>query len=154
MPAEVYFKRGEGFDTLSRKFKAAGVEGKGLRKELAREILRTTKPLKQDAKRNAKAILPKRGGLAAIVARSNFSTKTRIVGANTGVKIIAKGKGSARGVRQIDAGRVRHPVFGRRGVWANQRVPAGWFSDAMKKGAGKVRDGVQAAVAAVLRKLG
>ena len=153
MPAEVYFQRGKGFDTLSAKFRAAGNEGKGLRKALYKEILRETKPLKQDAKRNAKAILPKRGGLARRVAASSFSTKTRIIGAGAGVSIIAKGKGQARGVKQIDAGRVRHPIWGRKNRWVTQSVTPGWFTKAMEKGAGKIRDGVQRAVNDVLRKL-
>jgi hypothetical protein len=153
MPVEVYFKKGAGFDTLAAKFRAAGNEGKGLRKGLYKEILRTTKPLKQDAKKNAKAILPKRGGLARRVASSSFSTKTRIIGGGAGVQIIAKGKGQAKSVKQIDAGRVRHPVFGRKNRWVTQSVPSGWFTDAMVRGAGKIRDGVQRAVDEVLSKL-
>lgn len=153
MVAEVYFKKGQGFDTLAAKFRAAGNEGKGLRKGLYKEILRTTKPLKQDAKRNAKAILPKRGGLGNLVARSSFVTKTRIIGAGAGVKIIAKGKGHAKNVRGIDAGRVNHPVWGNKRRRVTQSVAPGWFTKAMLKGASHIRDGVQRAVDEVLRKL-
>jgi len=153
MPVQLEFRGADDFRELSRKLRAAGLEGKGLRKEVLKEVNRATKPLKQDAKRNAKAILPKRGGLGRRVAASNFSTKTRMTGNGAGVKILAKGKGQARGVRQIDAGRVRHPVFGSKRRWVTQSVTPGWFTDAMKRGSGKIKDAIVDAVNSIIRKL-
>jgi hypothetical protein len=35
---------------------------------------------------------------------------------------------------QIEAGRLRHPVFGNRRRWANQTPRAGWWSRTVREG--------------------
>lgn len=132
---------------LSKRLKAAGEDGKGLRRELYRGIQRSTKPLKADARANTSR-LPQSGGLAALIAKGKLTTKTRAGGANVGVRIVAKGTA----VRSTDKGLVRHRVFGR-DVWVTQPVPPGWFTDAMQAGAPQVRREVLDAMQTVARKI-
>ncbi len=66
--ADEFTVRGlERFGKLSKDLRAAG--DKDLRKELYRGLQRATKPLKDAAKENARATLPRKGGLAAAAAR-------------------------------------------------------------------------------------
>lgn len=132
---------------LSKRFKAAGEDGKGLRKEMLKSIQRSTKPLKADARRNTDR-LPQSGGLGALIAKGKLQTKTRSGGKNVGVKIVAKGTA----VKSTDKGTVRHRVFGR-DVWVMQPVTPGWFTDAMEAGAPKVRREVLDAMNTVARKI-
>jgi hypothetical protein len=134
---------------LSKRLRAAGEDGKGLRKELYRGIQRTTKPLKADARQAATQQLPSRGGLAAQVAKSKLSTRTRGGGRNVGVRIVANGDAA----RSTDRGVVAHPVFGNRGVWVRQVVLPGWFTDTMRAGAPAVRKELLQAMSIVARQV-
>lgn len=56
-------------------------------------------------------------------------------------------------MRDLDRGRLRHPVFGNRKVWVNQRIPAGMFSKAAEKeGAPLVRQAGEDLIRFVERK--
>ena len=134
---------------LSKRLRAAGEDGKGLRRELLKGIQRATKPLKADAKRAAGSKLPQSGGLAAEVARAKFTTRTRTGGRNVGVTILAKGDV----VRSSDRGRIRHPVFGNRSAWVTQDVTPGWFTETMQDSAPKVRGEILEAMQDVARRI-
>lgn len=108
------------------------VDDKELRKDFYRGINRATTPLKENAKRNALAVLPRRGGLAARVAKTRLSTKAR-GGQTPGIRVVARNGAGA------DLGFVRHPVFGNRDVWVSQPVTPGWFTKPMEAGADPVR---------------
>ncbi len=89
---------------------------------------RATKPMRAAAQQQALVQLPRRGGLAARVAKEKLRTST----ARGGVSILGP---KNRQLRLIDAGFVRHPVFGNREVWRTQPIPAGYFTKPMKEGA-------------------
>ena len=93
-----------------------------------RGLNRATKPLRAAAQREALRTLPKRGGLAARVAQE----KLRATNRSGGVSIVGPNN---RQLRLIDAGFVRHPVWGNREVWRTQPVMAGYFSRPMEDGA-------------------
>lgn len=131
---------------LSRRLRAAGEQGKGLRRELMRGIQRSTRPLKDDARANTDR-LPQSGGLGDVVKRAKIVTKTRSGGQRVGVRIVAKGVGV-----MADKGMVRHRVFGG-DVWVNQSVPPGWFTDAMEAGAPDVRREIVDAIERVARQI-
>lgn len=126
-------------------------ERKGLRRELYRGIMRATRPLKQAAQESARSTLPSSGGLAAAVARSKFKTKTAGGGANVGVRILATG---GTDIRAMDAGRLRHPVYGNRSVWVTQSVTPGWFTRPMEAGAGRVQVEILRAMDSVADQIG
>lgn len=115
---------------------------KELSRELYRGLNRATTKLKADAREEAGRRLPQRGGLARRVAAARMSTVRR-GGSNPGVSIRAKGMAQLAG---MDAGRVRHPVFGNRAVWVVQEVTGGWFSDPMLAGGDDARKAIEQAM--------
>lgn len=126
-------KGAEQLGDLAKDLRAAGESGKGLRRELYRGMNRATKPLKAKARLAAATKLPQSGGLATVVARSKFSTRTR-AGRDPGVSIIVMGSGLT-----TDRGYVKHPVFGNREVWVRQSLAPGWFTNTMRVAAPSVR---------------
>lgn len=139
MPADIVVRGAEDIAAVSKALRA--MDDKELRREFHRGINRATKPLKEDAKANARATLPRRGGLNNFVAKTSLSTRTRS-GQNPGVRIVAqktKKAGRKSDVNAIDRGRLRHPVFGNRKVWVTQTVTPGWFTKPMENGAERVR---------------
>jgi hypothetical protein len=103
---------------LSRAFREAGEQGKGLKRELAKEVGRATKTTRKDMRAAIVPGLPQRGGLAAdVLGSTRFSTRLS-TGANVSVRIFVRGK---RSIRRMNAtGAFRHPVFGRRDTWVTQ----------------------------------
>jgi hypothetical protein len=135
---------------LARDLRAAGE--KDLRRELLRGIQRAGKPLKAAARTAALTELPSRGGLAERVAGSRWAVKTRTAGRGVGVRVTGAGD---LDLRSLNRGRLRHPLYGKRGHWFDQPVPPGWFDDAMQVAADEhVRDEILAAITAVRDKLG
>ena len=125
--------------------------GKGkLRNELLAGFRAAAKPLVADAKASAAGTLPASGGLAARIAGGKFSTRTRAGRANLGIRIV-----SANGydLPAIDAGTVRHPVYGNRKAWASQSVTPGWFTKPMEASGPAVRGELQKVMIAVARQI-
>jgi len=110
---------------LSKRLRAEGEAGKGFRRDLYRGIQRSTKEPKAQTVRVAATTLPRRGGLAAEVAKAKLSTRTRGGGKNVGVQIVAKG----RYIRSTDRGFIR----------GTQPVAPGWFTETLQDSAPAVR---------------
>lgn len=115
---------------------------KELNRELFRGLNRASQKLKADAKDEAGRRLPHRGGLNRRVAGAKLATRRR-GGRNPGVAITARGMDQ---LGLMDAGQVKHPVFGNRDVWVTQEITGGWFSEPMEAG----KDEAAAAVEEVL----
>lgn len=111
---------------LGRRFKAAGDRGKGLRKQLLKEIRQVVKPVLPEIRSHAASILPKRGGLAAEVASAQLAVRTNLGPKSASVKVVSTSPGR---FRDLNRGRLRHPVFGNREKWVQQSVWPGWFTD-------------------------
>lgn len=139
MPSDL---RVEGVDQLQRvsaRLKEAG--DKGLKREMTKGLNRAAKPLALAAEAGALERLPKRGGLNVWVAESKITTRTRGNGRNPGVRLVAKrpkSKGTTD-LNRIDQGRLRHPVYGNRRVWALQSVRPGWFTNSITDHAEQAR---------------
>lgn len=125
----------EQFLRLSKALKHAGRFE--LRKELTSAMKQAARPLIADSRAEARRRLPKRGGLAARVAKTPQRVQVRTGASTAGVRIVVGSKGAA--ARDTNKGTVRHPVFGNRKVWVTQRVRPGWFEDPMQAGAAVVR---------------
>lgn len=124
---------------LRQELKKAGATG--LWKETLKQFRVLGKVPIAKAKSNARTRLPQAGGLAADVAKSRFTTKTRTGVRTAGVRIEAK---NARyNARTVNWGRVRHPLFGNRNHWYDQAIPRDWFYDAMMDSRPVFRAGVQ-----------
>ena len=135
------------FLRVSKALKAAGE--KQMRKELHSSVRTAAKPLIPKARQAALSQLPKRGGLAKAVASSQMRAQV-LTGRNKyGVRITV-GKNRRAGARDTNRGKIRHPVFGNRDVWKDQRVPKGWFDDTMKAAAPPIRRDVEKAIQKVL----
>jgi hypothetical protein len=134
---------------LARRLKAAGRND--LRKEVLRGIRESNKGTIRKVRANAEATLPKRGGLAALVAKSKIATRTRISGTNIGVKI--RGTEKATNLNRLNYGKLRHPVFGNRSVWKEQTVKRGWFSEPIRDDIPHILASIKRVVAEVNAKI-
>lgn len=93
--------------------------GKSIRRALGRTIRDESAHITREQRSNLAQHLPHRGGLAAAVSGGGtFSIRTRFSGSSTGVTIVDSWKG--HNMKAIDAGLIRHPVFGR---WIAGQAP-------------------------------
>lgn len=135
--------QGDALRALQRKLKA--MDAKELRRELNKGIREGAKPLVDDARAAARANLPREGGLAERIA----TKPTAISSTATGVRVRVRGSDAT----SLDRGILRHPVFGNRDVWVTRNIRPGWFTDAMKREAPKVRPHILAAMERIAEKI-
>lgn len=129
---------------------------KVLERELLKGLRQPLNALRPKVAASARATLPKRGGLAELVAKSPQKVQTRRRG-NLHVALIAL---NTYNLRRIDRGENRHPVFADadhetrdQWTWVSQQVQPGWFSDPTGAAVDDVRRALDAAVDAVARQL-
>lgn len=142
MPADLRIKGAHQLGDLAKRLKAEGEAGKGLRKELLREIRAGAKPLVTDA-RAAILAMPAKGpestGLRARIAKQ-IKVRVRLAGKRTGVRIsIGQVPDGYYLPRRINKGSWKHPVHGDQETWVEQSGKKGWFDNTLTKGAPKVR---------------
>lgn len=131
---------------LAKRLRSASKE---LRSDLYRGINRAAKPLKNEVKKSARTILPKRGGLNRRVAGTKIATKRRVTGNSAGVRLVGT---SGYDIGSINRGRVRHKTYGHK-PWVSQTVPKGFWTDPLVAGAPRVRDEIQDVMDTVANKL-
>lgn len=108
----------EQFAELSKRLRAAA--DKDLQREMSKSITAAMKPLTTAIRASAASTLPKSGGLAGRIAKSQMRTRRRA----SGISLVAR---NAYTLQRLDDGSVRHPVFGRK-VWVTQSVAPGWWT--------------------------
>lgn len=113
-----------------------------LRKELMRRVRDAAKAAVPDIREAARSKLPKSGGLADRVASQAYAVRASYAASGATVRVTGSGM---KGLRAIDAGQVRHPVFGR-DDWVSQQVEPGFFSETLDGHAPKVRQEIENAV--------
>ena len=103
--------------------------------QLAREIRQPVPELRKLIRARALATLPGRGGFGAWVSKLSVTGRVKLQGRAAGVKLVGRRRGFKDqnpkvDLRRIDAGRARHPSWGRRreADWHVQRVNAGFFT--------------------------
>jgi hypothetical protein len=72
-----------------------------------------------------------------------------------GVSVTGTARTKARKLRNLDAGRLTHPVFGDREVWRTQELPSvqpGWFTGPAEAAGPRVRAGIERALADIADK--
>lgn len=111
----------------------AGLLRKAAARDLTRELRKgqraAVRPLQKEIKAEALSTLPKRGGYNQTMSRAvKVSTTTGTGRKAMTVRIYARGKVENRDVVAINAGRLRHPVFGNRSRWKVTNVRPG-FAD-------------------------
>lgn len=152
--ADLRIKGAEQLGDLAKRLRAQGEAGKGLRRELLREIRSAAKPLAEEAKRAALAIPakpPEDTGLRKRVARL-VRVRTRTTGQRVGVRIAVGKLDGTNLPRRLNRGSWRHPVHGT-DRWVVQTVPPGWFDKTLRRGAPRVRIRVVAAMRRTARKI-
>lgn len=139
----------EQLNALAKALKEAG--DKGLQRELSKGIRNAVKPFKDRVVESAMETLPSGGGLNALVAAR--VRRARIRRSANGVQVVAAGSKGMKDLAAIDAGSVRHPVFGNRAAWVSQDVTPGFWSDAEKESAPEAAKGVVQAMETVRAKI-
>lgn len=122
------------FVALAKRLNEQGKGGRGLWKELNAEIKTAVQPMTDTVLRHLESYLPDRyAGVLRSTLTVRVSRATR--GAAAGLKLVgtAKGRSKKRHVRQIDAGILRHTVFGNSDVWVDQSVKPGFWSDTLSQ---------------------
>jgi hypothetical protein len=93
--------------------------------------------------------VPRRGGLAAVIAGAKFRVQ-RLGGKAPGIVLIMRrAKQDGGGVidlKRMNAGRLRHPTWGNRDKWVTQTIPSGWFEACLEPVKPQVTDAMRAAV--------
>lgn len=136
------------FLALSKALKHAGRTE--LRKELNKRMREGAKPLIPKARAEAMSRLPQSGGLAKQIAKEPARVQTR-TGRDPGVRVVVGKKRG--GARSANRGTIRHPVFGNRDVWVDQRVKPGWFDEPMKASEAEIRKELEKAIEDVADKI-
>ena len=130
---DIVIKGGDELYAVAKRLRGAD---KVIRKELLQGIRTAAKPITAAVKASALSQLPQRGGLAALIGRSSVRVQTKTAARTAGVRIVAT---NPKNIYGMDKGRLRHPVFGDRGTWVEQSIPAGWFTDPIEKAADGLR---------------
>jgi hypothetical protein len=100
--------------------------------QLKKRMREPVRDVRKAVRARALATLPAGGGLNAWVAAGRLKAQIEAAGARVVVHL-SDGRNSARNrsdFNRIDAGKVRHPAWGRRGLgqWSVTRVEPGFFT--------------------------
>lgn len=144
----VEVRGGDELARLGRRLKQAGAGE--LRRELLREIRKTVKPTVAKIPAEARDILPRRGGLADIYAGHKISVRSNLSERRASVMILSNSPGR---LRDVNNGRLRHPLFGDRSQWFPQRVPIGWFSQPIREDAPRIQLAVRRVMSDISSKI-
>jgi nitrogen regulatory protein PII len=137
--------KSEDVDNLVRAIRTHA-DAKALRRELSRGLNSVTKPIRAQMIDAITDALPRRGGLAAAMQSKVRGSASAKSGRYAGVSI--RFRSSGYDIRTLTGGRVRHPVFGNRGVWVDQT--AGVRPDAFTEEFDNSRPEIQRAIVRVL----
>lgn len=111
-----------------RKFERRKEIVKALRKRIREPVPK----IRRSIKARALATMPKSGGLNIWVSRTKVTAQVKFTGRKAGVKLRGARNSQKKksDLRRLDAGRLRHPSWGKRGEgqWHLQGVPSGFFS--------------------------
>lgn len=157
MPVSIEVRGAEQMRALGKRLRAAGLEGKGLRRELLAAMRVAEKEALLAAKESALQNLPKAGGLNEWVASSKFQARNRLTGNGVGVELKATKPGGSKGTHDLDAsdgGQIRHRVYGhwRKGV-PTQQIAPGWWSKPMTKAGLSLQIKLTALMARIARQI-
>ncbi|MFI2577697.1 hypothetical protein ACH5AJ_36490 [Streptomyces rochei] len=160
---------GDRFRVITRQLRGAA-NRKDLVKELRKGILDAVPALKDAVRSQAAGYLPDRYAIE-LVPSLTMRTNTTTTGDQVTVRIVVSARGQGGNARQlgdIEAGQLRHPVFGRSRAlkrhalhratsraspWVTQRVMPKFVTGPMLAGQAEVRREIEAAVDRVLDKI-
>jgi hypothetical protein len=119
-------------------------------RELTAAMRRAVDPVRDEIRAGLKPKLPDRYA-EALDADLRLGISVRTNERNPGVSITGTPLAKARKLRNLDAGRLTHPVFGDREVWRTQDgtakgVTPGWFSGPAEAATPRVRAAIEQAL--------
>jgi hypothetical protein len=134
-----------------------------LTKELRKGLTDATKPLAKSIRERSPTYTPK-GYEVTFATSLRFRTKIETGGASAAVDFVvtARGKTQSRQIKEINRGRLKHPVYGRsrytrhgwvKNPWAWQTVKPGFFDDPVRDSFDAVRAEIQQAMRRVAEKI-
>lgn len=150
----------EGLAALTRALRAEE-DGKQLRKELARNLREALKPGAAEAKSSVMSIasagLPTAPALRSSVAKK-IRPEVKLGGRWSGARVKAFKTKNVRNFpnapkRLNRAGGWRHPVYGNREIWVQQRGRVGWFDRSFEGREGTYLAAVNAAMEDMARRI-
>jgi hypothetical protein len=166
---DVQVRGGDRFRVVARRLRTAA-DRKDLVRELRKGILDAVPALKDAVRADAPAYLPDRYA-AELVPTLRMTTATTTSGDQVTVRISTTAKGAGGNPRQVgdlEAGRLKHPVFGRSRAlrrhavhratsrlnpWVTQAVKPHFVTEPMEAARPAVRRQVESAVDRVLDKI-
>ncbi len=126
--------------------------------ELLREVTRAMRdavdPVQDKIRADLKPRLPDRYA-AELDADLRIGTNVRTNERDPGVAVTGQALGKTRKLRDLDAGRIHHPLFGDREKWFLQEEPSvqpGWFTGPAEAAGPRVRTAIERALADVADK--
>lgn len=134
---------------LRRQMEKAG-QG-DLRAELSASLRQAAVPLARAVDEAIPQYLPRRGGLAREVQGMTIEPVVGVTASTVRLKL--RGRSEGRDVRRMDAGTVRHPVYGNRSTWVSQPVKPGFWTKTLAKQGSKVRKAIDDALRDFTRRL-
>jgi len=127
MALEVRISGAQDFKKLAAQIRTEG--RKDLSRQLDKALARTVVPVEKSIKLESAQTMPKSGGYAGEMSRSlRFKTQKRTGGNSASYSLItyADGKAERRDIRALEAGNLRHPIFGNRKTWALTKIRPGF----------------------------
>lgn len=119
---------------------------KQIRNAFNKSVRAAVAPLKDEVKKSAHDKLPRKGGLADKVSGSKFATRTSASGLSLNMTNLFQ-------LKDIDEGKLRHPVFGHMNVWANQKINSGFWTEPTTKAQAEIVASVNEAMDEVIKEI-
>jgi hypothetical protein len=127
------------FKQVAEQMRAAG--NRSLEREMVRALEKAAAPVERDVRREYDT-LPSRGGYAAVFSRSlriRLGRRTGGRSATLTLRAYADGTKERRDINRLEAGQLRHPVYGRsrrlrKGVRAGTALANPWTVTAIRGG--------------------
>jgi hypothetical protein len=126
----------------------------GLLREVTKAMRDAVVPVQDEIRAGLGPLLPNRYA-AALDADLRLGVNVRTNDRNPGVSVTGQSRSRARKLRNLDEGRLTHPVFGNREEWRTQEAPSvrpGWFTGPAEAGGPRVRRAIERALADVADK--
>ncbi|HXJ27346.1 MAG TPA: hypothetical protein VNH17_16655 [Streptosporangiaceae bacterium] len=139
-------------ESIARHLRRAG-EGELVR-ELTRAMRDAVGTVPDDIRAGLRPKLPDRYA-ATLDADLRLGVNVRTNERDPGVSVTGQARSKARKLRNLDEGRLTHPVFGNREEWRTQEEPSvqpGWFTGPAQAGGPRVRTAIERALADVADK--
>jgi hypothetical protein len=120
----------------------------GLVREVTRAMRDAVVPVQDEIRAGLGPLLPNRYA-AALDADLRLGVNVRTNDRNPGVSVTGQSRSRARKLRNLDEGRLTHPVFGNREEWRTQEEPSvqpGFFTGPAEAGGPRVRRAIEKAL--------